>query len=252
MDEPSRPIKSVETMFRIVETLVDRDGARITELSEELGLAKSTVHQQLSTLSSLGYAIQEDGEYHAGLRFLSIGEHTRLRRDVSQLVEPMVRQLAQETKERVQFLVEEAGRAIYLHLEEGERGVRVGRHPGKLRSLHSCAGGKAIMAHMDHDTIEKIIDRRGLSQETENTITEKEALFEELDRVRQRGYATNKEESIGGLWSLGVPVVANDEVLGAFSVSGPRYRFENKWFHEELPDLLRGTANELELKIEYS
>lgn len=247
-----RSVGAVETMFRIVETLIEHDGAGVTELSTELGLAKSTVHQQLSTLANLGYVVKEGNEYHVGLRFLSIGEHARKRKKVSELAEPMVDQLATETEERAQFFVEEHGRAIYLYIKEGEHGVKAGRHPGKIRYLHSSAGGKAILAHMPESRVREVIGRWGLPAETDDTIIHSEELFEELAAVRERGYATNKEESIDGLWSLGVPVVIGDEVVGAFSVSGPRHRLDTDWFRNDLPDLLRGAANELELKLEYS
>lgn len=250
MDE--RSINSVETMFRVVEMLMELDGAGVTEISTELGLAKSTVHQQLATLLNLGYVVKEGDEYHVGLRFLSIAEYARKRKMVSQLAGPMVAQLAAETEERVQFFVEEHGRAIYLFIEEGEHGVKADRHPGKLRYLHSSAGGKAILAQMPQERVNEIIDRWGLPTETEKTITDRDALFAELERVSERGYATNEEESIDGLWSLGVPVVADGKPVGSFSVSGPRHRLDTEWFREELPDLLRGAANELELKLEYS
>lgn len=252
MAEPSRAVRSIETMFRIVELLVEQDGAGVTEISRELDLAKSTVHQQLSTLRERGYVIQEDGQYHVGLRYLSIGEHARARKEAYHLAKPMVRQLASETDERAQFFVEEHGYAFILFMQEGERGVKADRYTGKARYMHSSAGGKAILAHTDRERVDEILDRRGLPAETEETITDREALFEELDRVRERGYAVNDEESISGLRAIAVPVVVDGEVVGAFSVPGPRYRMETGRVRDELPDLLRGTANELEIKLEYS
>lgn len=251
MAEQPRSVKSVETMFRIVDVLMEHDGARVTDLADELDLAKSTVHQQLATLCSLGYAVKENGEYHVGLKFFSIGEYARQRKKGTQLAEPMVEQLAVETEERAQFFVEEHGHTIYLHVKEGERGVKVGRHPGKIRHLHSSAGGKAVLAHMSRERVLEVVDRWGLPAETEHTITDKAELFEELEHIREQGYATNKEESIEGLWALGVPVIANDEIIGAFSVSGPRHRLDTEWFRTDLPDTLRGAANELELKLKY-
>lgn len=251
MDEQSRSVKSVETMFRIVDALIEHDGARVTDLAGELDLAKSTVHQQLATLCSLGYAVKENGEYHVGLKFFSIGEHARKRKESAQLAKPMVEQLAGETEERVQFFVEEHGQAIYLHIQEGEHGVKAGRHPGKIRHLHSSAGGKAILAQMPRERVFDVIDRWGLPAETDHTITKKGKLFEELEQIREQGYATNKEESIEGLWALGVPVVASGEVVGAFSISGPRHRLDTEQFRTKVPDMLRGAANELELKLEY-
>ena len=249
---PSREIQTIKNMFRIVEILMERDGARVTEIASELDLAKSTVHQQLGTLYSRGYVVKENGEYHVGLKFLTIGEYARQRREWSQLAKQMVAQLADETDERAQFLVEENGRAIYLYTTAGERAVKADRQSGKVRYLHSSAGGKAILAHMDRERVEEVIDQWGLPAETDQTITDRDELFAELEATRERGYSINKQESIEGLWSIGVPVVVSDDVVGSFSISGPRHRMEKDWFHEELPNLLLGTANELEIKIEYS
>jgi DNA-binding IclR family transcriptional regulator len=248
----SRDVTAVQNMFDLVDVLMERDGAQVTEIADELGLAKSTVHQHLTTLCKEGYAVKKDGEYHVGLRFLSIGEYARKHREESQYAKQMVDQLAEETEERAQFFVEEYGRAIYLYISAGERAVEADRQTGKLRYLHSSAGGKAILAHLDRERVEEIIDQWGLPAETEQTITDRDELFEELAAIRERGYSVNKEESISGLWSIAVPVIANGDVVGAFSVSGPRHRMESDWFHEELPNQLLGTANELEIKIAYS
>lgn len=248
----SRGVKSLETMFEIVEFLVETDGAGVTTIAKQLGLAKSTVHQQLSTLHDRDYVVKENEEYHVGLRFLSLGETARLRREAYHLVRPMVKQLAAETEERSQFFVEEHGRGVILYMEAGERGVKADRHTGKRRYLHSSAGGKAMLAHMSRDHIETIIDRCGLPAETENTITSREALFNELESVREQGYAVNSEESISGLRAVAAPVVVDGKVIGSFSIPGPRHRLETKQFRDELPDLLRSTANELEIKVKYA
>lgn len=252
MSEHGRSVKSVETMFDIVELLVDQNGAHVTDLSRELDLAKSTVHRHLATLCSLGYAVKEGEEYHAGLRFLAIGEHVKNRTELSRRAKPLVEQLADETGERAQFIVEEHNRGVFLHIEKGEHGVRADRHPGKRRYLHSSAAGKAILAHMPRDRVEEVIDQWGLPAETSNTIPDEAELFEELDRIRDQGYATNKEESISGLWAIGVPVVVSGDPVGAFSLSGPKRRLDFKKIHEEYSALLQGTANELEIKMEYS
>lgn len=231
---------------------MDRDGAQVTEIATELDLAKSTVHQQLTTLYDEGYVIKEDGNYHVGLKFLTIGEYARQQRRGSELAKQMVKQLAEKTNERAQFFVEEHGRAIYLYTAAGEQAVKANRQSGELRYLHSSAGGKAILSQMDRKHVEDIIDQWGLPKETDKTITDPDELFVELDKIRERGYSINKQESISGLWAVAVPVVTNGQVIGAFSISGPHHRMEKEWFHEELPNHLLGMANELEIKIEYS
>jgi len=86
-----------------------------------------------------------------------------------------------------------------------------------------------------------------------NTITDPQTLYAELERVRERGYSVNKQENIEGLHAVSAPVMdTNGHVFGALSVSGPTHRMKGEWFEDELPDLLLGAANELELNITYS
>lgn len=247
----SRTIGSDRTVFRIIEALMELDGATVTELAAELDMAKSTVHQHLATLFDLGYVIKQKKEYNVGLRFLSIGEYAKGNNDAVPLIEPMVEQLAVETDERVQFFIEEHGQGIYLHTEAGERAVQANRKTGELRYLHSSAGGKAILAQMSTKEVDTIINKHGLPAETERTVTDRETLFDELEVIRERGYSFNKGESIKGLWAVGVPVVVGDTIVGAFSISGPRHRLENSELGEEIPDLLLAAANELEIKLQY-
>jgi len=248
-----RAVKSTRTTFRIIEALEARDGARLTDLAAELGLAKSTVHQQLSALYDLGYVVKEENRYQLGLKFLNLGEHVRTRKKVYTLAEPLVEELASKTGERAQFFAQEHGRAIYVHTKQGEHAVQADRRVGKQRYLHSSAGGKAILAHLPEADIEAVIDRWGLPAETDNTHTTREALFEDLAAIRERGYSLNRAESISGLWSVGVPVMGpNERPVGSFSISGPRHRMKGEPVHEEMVDLLLGTANELELNIAYS
>lgn len=255
MSDPtsSRAVKATRTAFRIIEALEATNGARVTDLAAEVGLAKSTVHQQLSALHEEGYVIKEDGAYQLGLKFLNLGEHVRTRKKVYTLSEPLVEELATKTGERAQFFAEEHGRAIYIHTKQGEHAVQTNRRVGKQRYLHSSAGGKAILAHLPPEKIEAVIERWGLPQETENSHTTREALFADLETIRERGYSLNRAESISGLWSIGVPVIGpDDRPVGSFSISGPRHRMKGTPARDEMVDLLLGTANELELNIAYS
>jgi DNA-binding IclR family transcriptional regulator len=249
----SRSVKSTRTTFEIIEALAAGDGARLTDLANELDLAKSTVHQQLSALLELDYVVQEGKQYQLGLKFLDLGEHVRARKRAYKLAKPLVEDLATKTGERAQFFAEEHGRAIYIHTEQGEHAVQADRRVGKQRYLHSSAAGKAILANLAAKRIEAVIDQWGLPQETENTHTTRETLFDDLAEIRERGYSLNKAESISGLWSIGVPVMGPDgSPVGSFSISGPRHRMKSDQARENIVDLLLGTANELELNITYS
>jgi len=246
-------VKSVERTFRIIGGLQELGGAGVTELSTHLDLPKSTVHNYLSTLEQEAYVIKEGDEYRVGLRFLEHGAYARNQSQLFEIARPELDRLADETGELCNLLVEEHGKGTYLYRTRGDDAVRVKEHVGNRVCLHSTAMGKAILAHLSEERVEEVIDRHGLSETTERTITDREELFETLAEIRECGVAFDDEERLSGLRCVAAPVLSNnDRVLGAISVSGPSHRFENERFREELPKRVLEIANVLELNVTYS
>lgn len=89
--------------------------ARVTELATQLEMATSTAHGYLSTLEEIGLLHKEGDVYHIGLEFLNKGGHARQRKEAYGLARQKVVELAEETDERAQFLVEEHAQGLPLH-----------------------------------------------------------------------------------------------------------------------------------------
>ncbi|WP_251330945.1 IclR family transcriptional regulator [Haloplanus pelagicus] len=246
-------MKSLDKSIKILDALVRSDGARVSELSDVLGMPNSTVHAHLSALKQHGL-VRTDGDLNKiGLKFLHYSGSVRYDDEVFSLIEPKVTFLARETEERSQFIVEQDGQGVYLFTETiGDAAVQTDVRPGKFVGLHATAAGKAILAHLPDGRVDEIISQHGLTAYTPRTITERDALFEELSTIRDRGYAINDEERIMKQRAVGVPVLnpAGDP-LGAFSVSGPAHRVDSDRLHETVSGLLLGTAEEVELNIQY-
>lgn len=250
-DDWSR-VKTAERAFDIVEFLAERNGGDLATIADELDLAKSTVHRHLGTLSERGYIVKEDREFQLSLRFAKLGERALKRKDAYVLAKSKVDELAAETGERVQFVVEEHGYAVYAYVARGDHAVRTDPGAGSRIPIHTAAAGKAILAHLPEEDVERIVDRHGLPAETGNTITSLDELWDELETIRERGFAYNNQEAIEGLLAIGAPVVEpNGDVIGALSISGPTHRMNAK-IDDELAELLLGTTNELELNIGYA
>ena len=246
-------VGAVRKTLRILELLKDFEGARVTQLANELDWPKSTVHSHLETLENAGYIVKEDETYQLGFRFLDLGEHVKYRNEVYGMVEPRIEALANSTGERVQFVISEHGDCVYARIAEGEHAVSTGSRLGRRRHmLHATAAGKSILAFTDREEVKRIIEEKGLPELAENTITDEDALFEELAEVRERGYAFNYEEHIEGLRAAAAPVQEPDgSVVGAISVSGPAHRMHGEQFTKELPENILGVCNEIELDIVY-
>lgn len=247
------PVKTTQRSLAIIETLRELDGARLTELAAHLDLPNSTVHSHLSTLVEGNYVLKDGDVYRVGLRFLELGEHARNRRKVYECARPEVDELAADTGEVANLLVEEGGWGVYLYTARGENAVPLDISPGKHVHLHATALGKCILAALPESRVEEIVQARGLPARTDNTITDRATLAEELDRVRERGFAIDDEERVDGMRCVGTAVKSESgNVIGAISVSAPTSALTDERLTDTVPEHLFSAANVIELKVAYS
>lgn len=247
------PIKTTKTVFNIIEALVELNGATVSELTEELNKPTSTVHDHLQTLDHLGFVVQKGREYHISARFLELGSRRRRNMDIYQETKPELHRLAEETGEHASLMIEENGLGVLLYTAQGENAVHVPTYAGARSKLHMTAPGKAIMAHLPDERVEKSIDRYGLTAMTKNTITDGGELQEEFQRIRDKGYAVDNQELFEGMRAIGAPLLDQDnQVLGAISVYGPVNRIDDGRFKEDIPQNILEAANVIEVNLNYS
>lgn len=246
-----KTIQSVDRSFGIIEYIQENNGASLAELTDAFDISKSAIHYHLNTLMKYGWVVKEGKTYRIGLRFLDPAMHSKSRKEEYQIVHPKVVKLAEETGERAQFIIAENGRGIHVHSELGENGIQSNSRVGKIVYLHATSAGKAILASMPQEEVESIVDAYGLPKMTDNTITTRDELFENLEEVRERGYAFNRAERRNGLMAMGAPVKDPlGRVFGAVSVTGPVRRMQDEHQHY-LPDLLLDVTEEIKLRLEY-
>src|SRR5699024_6420529 len=184
-------VSSAETLFDIVEYISEAEGQTVSEISANLDYAKSTVHRHLTTLERRGYVVKSDG-YYVGLRFLELGQQARTRHRAYPLAREKVNELAAETDERAQFIVEEHGKAVYIHRTFGQHAVRTDPGIGKRIPLHATSAGKAILASMPDEMRFRIIEQTTFSDITDQTITDPNELNKVLYLFSERGYEFNR------------------------------------------------------------
>jgi len=251
-DNPSRSIKTTDTIITIITALQELDGATLSEMDDYLDLAKSTIHGHLKTLEEKGYVVYENDTYHVGLRFLEHGMYAKNRLQVHEVAHDSLVHLAEETKDSAWLIVEEHGRAINLDKVLGEYAIeQLGGIVGRRTYLHEHAAGKAILAQMPRQKVEAVIDKHGLPARTEHTITDRDELFDELDAIREQGYAFMENESINNVRSVGAPIMSDDGVVGAISVAGPANRLNGEYYRTDLPEMILASTNEVELRLSY-
>ncbi|WP_435186571.1 IclR family transcriptional regulator [Halobellus sp. EA9] len=245
MPEDGRELTTTATSLRILDTINRLEGARMSELARELGLANSTVHAHLTTLRNHELVVKEGNEFYLGIKLFHLGEQARHRKPEYEIVRRHAHELSNQLNEEVAFAIPEHGRSVII-FDENNDPANDGFQVGRYFYMHNSASGKAMLAEFTRERVDEVLDRWGLPKETENTIQSIEKLYEELERTRERGYSLNRQEALEGLMAVGIAITTPDgSVLGSLDVSGPPYRLSE----ERIVPELRETVSDIEREI---
>lgn len=249
-----RTLKSVRTCFDIVEALVELDGSGVSELAMHMDQPKTTAYEYLRTLKESGYLVKRDGEYKASARFISLAENIRMNYEIYEVAQHRIQNLANETEAVVNLMVEENSLGVILSVENTSNTLTKISENGTATQLHISAPGKAILSELPEDRVEEIISERGLRPMTEKTIDDRDTLLEELETIREQGYAMDIEESVDGIQGLGIPIVDRnrDEVAGSIGLYGPARAKNVELFRDQYLDDLIQVANTIEINLSYT
>lgn len=173
--------------------------SRFTDIVAASGLAKATVHRILATLVASDY-IMGDGEhgYRAGSAMLSIAGRAIASVDIAQLASPTVDRLVKEVDCTIHVGVATGEEILYLIRRDASKPYQMKSRVGHGMPLHCTGMGKAVMATWSPSRVAEFIERVGLPARTAQTITTADALSAELERVRERGFATDIGENETG------------------------------------------------------
>ncbi|WP_436348308.1 IclR family transcriptional regulator [Natronorubrum sp. FCH18a] len=252
-DEPRR-IQSADRVCDILECVRETGRTTVSEVSDAIGVTPGTAHTYLATLESRGFVEKTDGEYRLGLELLPYGEHVRLRNDLYRAAMEEVHRLAHDIDACAHLMTEYEGQLLVLHEVFGENAIGMDFHPQKRERpqtyLHCTAAGKAILAQLPDYRVAQIIEEHGLVSYTPSTITDETELVDELETVRERGFALNDQEQMQGIRAVGAPIYyGGDRVLGAVSVSGSASAWNGDRFRDRLPEAVMRAANAIEVNV---
>lgn len=246
-DEPL-PIKSVGTTFAVVEAVGRHDRASLDTLVAAVDASKSTVYKHLRTLTQLGYVEHTDGGYRLTDRFAAAAGRTEPPDSGWQAnAGSVLTDLANTTGDVAGLLRLGGNQGVQLAQSRGDVLRRRGFTFQTSPHLHASAGGKVILADLPDSRVETILSEVGMPALTENTITDRADLYEELDRVRDAGIAFDREEQVPGVRGIAAPVEwSGDHPVGAAYVVGPAERMGDARLEGDLPGILRSAIDRLE------
>lgn len=220
-------IKSLDRAMQVFEYLSEDQGTTLTRLADGMAQSPATVYRILVTLEGRGLVEFDPDEqvWHIGPRAFVIGARFLRRTSLVERARPIMRKLMEVTGETANLGVEKEGLVLFLSQVETHASIRAFFPPGTLSALHASGIGKALLAHMDRDRLDRLLSAGDLQAFTHSTITRQDALRDSLSEIRALGYAVDHEERNEGMRCIAAPVFdINQEVVAGISVSGPTTR----------------------------
>jgi len=225
-------IQSVDRAIDIMElfSLTDTE-LSVKEISDRLQLSKSTVHGLIKTLENRGYLEQKptDQKYKLGLRLFELGNLVGGGMELRNLAYPVIHDLVATLQETVHLVVLDKDEVVYVEKVEGPGSLRMYSMLGKRAPLYCTGVGKALFAHLDEETVDRILNEVELKAFTSFTMTDPEAIKKELAKIREQGYAIDDEEIEIGLKCVAAPIFNHEgKVIASISSAGPKHRFSDE------------------------
>ena len=244
MAEYRAKVKATETSFRIVELIREHEDIAVAEIAREMGVAKSGVHKHLQTLVHLGYLYQDDNGYHLSNQFRTLCSSAAKQLPV-ETARQVVDDLAETTGHASNFIAHEHDRGVYVVCRAPDREKEF-HSAGEIAPLHASAGGKAILAFLSSHNREAILDQYKFTEYTPKTITEQGELEKQLQSIRDRQVAFDRQERRENHQCVASPVLGGDgDPIGAVSVTGDISQMSGKRLEEDVVGLVTSAAQSI-------
>jgi DNA-binding IclR family transcriptional regulator len=216
-------VKSAVRTVELLEYFAKRPGMHtLTEVQESLGYPKSSLYMLLRTLVELGWVETEatGTRYGIGVRALLVGTTYIDGDEVVMAVRSTLDRLAEDTTETIHLARLDGTDVVYLATRPAQHSLRPFTRVGRRLPAHTTSLGKSLLATYTDDQVRRLLPEV-LEKVTENTLTDREALIEQLRTIRELGYAVDHEEGTLGVRCFGIAIPYRTPARDAVSCSVP-------------------------------
>lgn len=220
-------LERAESILRALQ--LNHGGLSLGEIAKLIELPRSTVQRIVDALSRESLVIPATSEHgvRLGPALITLGRATRF--PIVDLARPTLQSLARKTGETVDLSILSLDRMVFVDQIASKRRLVAVSAVGVTFPLHCSANGKAVMALMSEDELNKFRKRLQLIRYTDNTITSWGTLDKELKTIRKTGLAYDREELTVGISAVAKAARSSNGDFVAFSIPTPTLRFaENK------------------------
>ena len=228
-------VKSAGRTLSIMDLLIREEAMSFTDMLSTLGYPRSSLHGLLTTLVASGW-LRFDGEtkrYSLGAKIWEAGTAYASRNQWLAEAEHVLEAVRDATHETVQLAVltsnADTHEVLYIAKVDGDQTLRLHSSAGRRLKPYATGVGKVLLSGLTDREFSRYLKGNRFERYTKNTITSQSKLRSEIKRVREQGFALDREERTVGASCVAVPVLDDDQhILAAISVSAPSVRFGRK------------------------
>lgn len=249
-------IPSVKRAFEILELFLGgMPSISVPEITGRLGFPRTTAHELVQTLLSLGYLEKSDTEAHRftlGLRVFELGGVYASHLDITEVGKRVASKISKACHETVQMAILDGTEAVFIIRVDSSHTLRLVSAVGSRLPAHCTAVGKMLLSALSNGSLNKLYSgSKNLHRMTANSIGTKKELISELEKIRKRGYAYDDCESNEDARCVAAPVYdRNSTICAAMSITVPVTRM-NPDRRKELASIVKAGAKELSQRLGY-
>jgi DNA-binding IclR family transcriptional regulator len=248
----SEPIRAVDRALDILLCFTRQTPhLSMTQIAEQVGMNKSTVHRLLGTLEKKRF-VQRDpvtGLYQLGIRLFQMAYLIKEHNDLHQYAAPYLRRLCEQHRETVTLSVLDEADVVFLDVIESPQRVKLAASTGQRLPAFATAAGKALLANLPEATVKKVLEH-GMEKYTSQTIQSPDLFLKSLSQIRKQGFAIAEQEYEDGINAVSAPILDTHGMpVAAITVTGPAYRLSRERMHGIGPDIVV-TAKEISQEFE--
>ena len=235
--------QTAEKLLQVLEALAyQNQPIKLGDLARQLEMNNSTLYRFLSALQNMGYLNQNegDGKYALNLKLCYLGEMVRRNQSIVALLHRGVVEastLFQETAHLTQIADQSI---VYVdNVTVASQSLTIRQYIGKTAPMHCTGAGKLFLSDYSEEQLTAYLAAQPLRAMTPYTITTREGLLQELETVRQQGYALDNEECELGMRCAAAPVRDyTGQVVACLSVSAPTARLTDEVIRRKIHSLM--------------
>ena len=243
-------MQAVERIFSVLSTIAQHPkGLSLSEISDSVGLAKSTTSRFLQSLEGVSAVQRDENIYKIGSGIINLAASVPGANLVQALAYPTLLELADKSKETVHLGTREGRKLRYIEQIDTPHRVQLETWLNKSYPLHVTAAGKVLLAHAAPEVIEAYLEGP-LEAYSPKSITDAYSLQAELRKVKERGYAQTLQEFSDDISGFATAILdAEGKPVASISISIPVFRFpEDKG--TAIIQLLQGASLTLAQKLQ--